>query len=87
MNEDKLAIGIKEGNGWGFIPFAGQKAHYWKEDKQPPVPMIFKGERVTFWTALCGHEAQTYKGVPLLNPGNLDQCKRCQNALKRANNQ
>lgn len=84
MTEGRLAIGEKTGGGWGHIPFSGgDKAHHWRKKAEPKISQIAKGERVTSWIALCGLEGKTYKGVPMINQGDFDQCKRCQNKLRR----
>lgn len=63
--------------GWAKIPFAGERAHYWKPDEIEGYAAIHKGQKVSFWISLCGVEATTYAGVPPLGPGNWPRCKRC----------
>jgi hypothetical protein len=64
-------------------------AHYWTKHPDPELEaeMVAKhGERgrgAAIATSACGLERLTTKSVPLMGPGNLPFCARCEGKLMR----
>lgn len=64
-------------SGWALMPFVGERAHYWVEDKKTMSPQIRDGGRVRYYTSRCGLVSVTDKKVPALSIGNWPKCRRC----------
>lgn len=67
--------------GWAKIPFTGERAHFWVDDK---IDAIGPRGRTKFYTSLCGRDATTDPKLPALDPGNWPKCKRCERAKRKA---
>ena len=83
-DESYIAIGVKEGDGWGNAPFVGKRAHYFKTG---PLPTIFGEERpeiTGIHISLCGLFFFATDRVPMLNPGNWPRCKLCEKSVAKA---
>ena len=66
--------------GWGHPPFMnGMKAHHWEADRRFDL-----GEGAYGLRSACGRSTVATRQVPLMQPGNLPFCQRCENALMRA---
>lgn len=82
MNESTMAL-MSDGpiehlkQGWALMPFVGERAHYWIEDKKTMPPKIRDGGRVRYYTSRCGLSAVTIQKVPALGAGNWPKCRRC----------
>lgn len=63
--------------GWAILPFIGQRAHYWIEDKETMPPKIGETGRVRYYTSRCGLAGVTNDSVPALEPGDWVKCKNC----------
>ncbi|MDF3858096.1 hypothetical protein P3W70_07050 [Achromobacter denitrificans] len=75
-----LAIGvwpIVRMQGWGILPFRGDKAHYFQRGSQTP-----EGGRFVY--SNCGMRGAETEQVPLLVPGNFPRCQRCVQSLPHA---
>lgn len=65
--------------GWGHPPFMrGMKAHYWRVD----LPDL--GDGAYGLRSACGVLTVATKHVPLMQPGNLPFCTRCEGKLMKA---
>lgn len=82
--EGALVTGGKVGDdfltGWGHPPFMrGMKAHHWTADLSSDL-----GDGAYGLRSACGLLTVATKQVPLMQPGNLPFCTRCEGKLMKA---